>query len=162
VFHFYIAIDLSYFHLEQEGVQKEKLEDIIRELKGEIKALNEKVLKVEQGIHPHDVKGKIQELENSVASERRKNMVNNHMLNYLTHEIKTLQEELDETRKMYEDCENEMNEMKTKAQAADDDRKRIKDLEAEVQQLRDKNKELAEKLATKGRWTSRNLVKQMQ
>jgi predicted nucleic acid-binding Zn-ribbon protein len=129
----------------------------IRQLKEEIRALNKKVLQAEQEMYPLDVKHRIHELENSLVSEWRKNMVNEQMFNFSMQLIKSLQEELDEARKIYEDCEKQINEMKTKLQsesATEVNRKKIKDLEDEVQQLRNINKELADQLATKERMIS--------
>lgn len=139
--------------LEQEHVGKEKLEAIIIELV-KTGVLNENILKVEQEISPADVREKIHELENSLASEKSKCKVNEEDLNDLRQEVNKLQEELHLRWKMYEHFENKLNEMITKvpgASATEADRKTIKDLESEVQHLKDKNRELAYELEAEER-----------
>jgi hypothetical protein len=94
---------------------------------------------------------KIQHLEILLNSERSKNQVNKEEMNDLRQQLKKLREELEETRRMYEDFETEMNTNVTFALPTEDDTKRIKDLEYEVQHLKDKNKELADQLASRER-----------
>jgi chromosome segregation ATPase len=144
-----IALEADF---EQERVQKDKLEDIISKLVGEIKGLSEKMSKAEQDIIPPDVTDKICELENSLASERCKNKIKEEELNDLRQQVKTLQDKLQITCKMYEHDENKMKDMKIKlpgALATEAAMKKIKYLEDEIQHLNDKKKELAYELATK-------------
>jgi chromosome segregation ATPase len=131
-------IDKSY--QEESSVLKETYSVSLQQPKNKLKA----------DLLQKDEDAERQETENSQTSERGENKINEEEWNYLRQQLKKFREEINKARKMYEDLENEMNDMKMKVGAStiDADRKKIKDLEDEVQHLKDRNKRLADEMAT--------------
>lgn len=99
--------------------------------------------------HPKLTK-KIHELESSLNSERNKNKCKVEEMDNLRQQAHKLQQELDSTRKMYEECRNDMKNNVTAATAM----KEMEDLENEIKHFKIKNAELADELATKERTIS--------
>jgi chromosome segregation ATPase len=96
-----------------------------------------------------DLRDKIQVLGVPVSSETNEVKGNEEELNDLRQKVKELRKELERVWKMYEESESDMKPKFIVASVTETDRNKIKELEVEVQHLKDKNKELADELATK-------------